>query len=278
MANVDEDLVPAFIEKCIRRDLTAGTKTAVDLERVANAVSEDSATAVLAVERLLEERPNSSGALGLAGAIALAYQRDRRDDSLRVLVEQARVAAGMSATFVELESVDVTSKVLLIPISKEVAAQGDPGIVVELLDIENARAGARISRSMLGGAVLLAFPDYDDDPRELVVIPEVRLFIGHLHLRMPYFPLFMRAEPKFGAFLLYFGCLAPGALVPDRRAFSLDLASPELMSALVTSMRAIAALRRWLPGLMIDEGVNRLLTPYPPEAAAHLRLVAADEQ
>lgn len=95
---------------------------------------------------------------------------------------------------------------------------------------------------ILAGTLMLDFEGWDEDPRELPEIPEVRAFMKLLHAQWPYWVNFILPEPTTIALL--YGLLLPNPKfvhTPDGR-FNLVMDDKEVMALTQQLLHAAQAL------------------------------------
>ena len=62
---------------------------------------------------------------------------------------------------------------------------------------------------LLRGNVAITFPKYDDDPREIYLLDDVRRYVQLLDAEFPYFLYFLDLAPELGQTFLWTTCLLP---------------------------------------------------------------------
>lgn len=79
------------------------------------------------------------------------------------------------------------------------------------------------------GRIYLVFPKYDNDPREVWEIDEVRLWLQRLAVQVPHFPFFLVPDARAAQFSMYFMSLieiqrdSSSQIVIDLNAAALEL-------------------------------------------------------
>lgn len=105
---------------------------------------------------------------------------------------------------------------ILVPIQRAAVETGDVSATVEVF--ETFAASRDMAMSVLG-RVVISVSGYDDDPRPLWEVPEVRRFFARLHRAVPHMLFFLSPEKQASALWVMLCCeltAARGALRVDQ--------------------------------------------------------------
>lgn len=169
----------------------------------------DSRMANASAELLCEELPN--GTLRVAALmpdrmahldLTAGQWRSRKEENQRVAGVVLRDVAGPSGPVKSVE------------FARHLIERQDIEAAVRLVGAMLASPAAAAEHA---GRVAITVDGYNEDPRDLLEIPEVRTFFQALHREWPYFPLLL--EKVQGEFLLFFGLAADGRRLGDRNLF-----------------------------------------------------------
>lgn len=123
------------------------------------------------------------------------------------------------------------------------------------------------------GKLVLLFDGWDDDPRELLEIPEVRRFYASLLALAPHLPLFLHDEPQLNQHSLLVCSNLPISIEHHDEGFYAGFEDPEAAAAFCNGL--IASGKAYLQQQGLDpERLSRplanalaMLFPSPSEAA-----------
>lgn len=240
----------------------------VDTAEVQKMVRRDPDAVANVLRVVLANGGGSAIGWGLCAVVAATFNVEHEDDSLNVLVKKAADAEG--ATIPSIRRViphagadgDPPTPLNALQIPEGDVASGDAYRLAHLFRLKNLNADLR--KRMFGNC-LLSFPAHGD-PRPVQHIERIRAYIGDLHRRVPYFPIFLTLDPAARMWMMYFGCLAdPQAtcvLPGDRVSFQGD--HPTVLAALLESL---AGVRHACTELGIDAQpyLRGLVAPFPKD-------------
>jgi hypothetical protein len=268
----DDDIRPAlaFFEKLLdaQRKLGGG-KSEIQYDVFANAVRDDPESAAEIVLGVCRKADIPQSFAQMAIGIAEVYHRELGDDSLLNEVRSAPWVNRVSApAFLDTrESANPPSHPLLsenanavriLEVAKDDLQSGSVNRFVALFAIEGKSSEIAAKLPTLWGMCILVFP-YENDPRNVWEIPEVRRLVAQLQKNIPYFPGYLHFGPEFGMFLVYFGSLA------DPEAFSgnsIDLMHPSVLGRVGESLRAFGSMAARI-GKDPRPVWRTILSPYP---------------
>jgi hypothetical protein len=151
-----------------------------------------------------------------------------------------------------------------ITVGQAELAACDIGRLRRLLSLADAPDVAPAKVREVWARLALDF-DLNEDPREVVLIPEARRFVAAVHAAMPYVAGCLHPDPDLGQFRVYFGCLADLEAL-TQFGMALNLGHPSVVARL---REALTAIGQVAPRLGLDPAASyrSLLAVYPAEAA-----------
>ncbi len=151
----------------------------------------------------------------------------------------------------------VTEPVVLMISRRQVQKRDLASVLESLKPFTAAREDAWLYR----GQMALVVDGYNDDPRELVDIPEVRVFLKSLYESWSYWAFFFNQVDD--SIKVLGSCVSKGVPTGSWTTFeneSIDLSKPSLES--VDPLRGACGECSWVgPG--VDEGLAQIQTPVP---------------